>query len=39
MKYRKKMSSKSFKRSFTKGALNVRKENGYSSVMRGGYRL
>ncbi len=39
MPYRKKMSRKSSRKSFTKGAVNVHKKNLGGSPMRGGIRL
>jgi hypothetical protein len=38
MAYRKKMSKKRSKRTFTKGAMKVRKKN-FAAPMRGGIRL
>jgi hypothetical protein len=38
MKYRKRMNKRASKRSFTKGAMRVKKKN-YAKVMRGGIRL
>lgn len=38
MAYRKKMSKKRSRRSFTKGAMRVKKKN-FAAPMRGGYRL
>jgi hypothetical protein len=39
MKYRKKMSRRRSKKSFTKGAMKTKKQNLMSYPMRGGYRL
>ena len=39
MKYRKKMSRKDSKRSFTRGAVKVNKKNLARGVMRGGIRM
>ncbi|WNK13756.1 MAG: hypothetical protein [Microvirus sp.] len=39
MAYRKKMSAKSSKKSFTRNAVRVHPKNGGRSVMRGGIRL